>query len=69
MPGSANRISVGADGSAWMIKNKTTAGASNIFKWTRWGWEEQSALAETIAVGNADSIWMTDGQNRIWRYK
>lgn len=67
IPGGAKDISVGADGSAWVIGTRQTGGGYEIYKWngSNWGVVEGGAVAITVdPQGNA---WVVNDAGKIYR--
>ena len=67
IPGKANDISVGADGSIWVIGATPVAGGYNIHRWTGNSWQRVDGGATEIAVAPDGTPWVVNDQGNIYR--
>lgn len=65
-PGAATDISVGANGSVWVIGTKTVAGGHAIYRWNGTGWTAAAGGAVTIAVDPSGHPWVTNSSHQIY---
>ena len=71
MPGTANDIAIGADGSVYAIgtQNVSPTGGYNIMKWNGTGWDTMLACAGIhIAVAPNGTPWVVNRSNIVFQY-
>lgn len=71
MPGTANDIGIGADGSVYIIgtQNVSPTGGYNIMKWNGSGWDTMPDCAGIhIAVAPNGIPWVVNASNLVFRY-
>lgn len=69
VPGSANDIGIGSNGSVWIIgTDKKGNSGYGIHHWTGNGWEKISGGAVRIDVDPEGNPWVVNKQGRIWKY-
>jgi streptogramin lyase len=67
LPGLANDIGVGANGSVWVIGTQSTAGGDHIYQWNGSSWiQEPSASGSRITVGPDGQPWVVNTSGQIW---
>ncbi|AKV00143.1 hypothetical protein AKJ09_06806 [Labilithrix luteola] len=67
--GGARDISVGADGSVWIIG--TTAGTSGgyeVWRWTGSAWQKMPGAGVAIDVGPSGVPWLVNSEGKIFRW-
>jgi len=67
-PGSATDISVGANGSVWIVGTNKVADGFGIYRWNGTGWAPQTGGAFTIAVDPSGNPWITNSTGQIWHW-
>ena len=68
LPGAANDVAAGADGSVWIVGATTVYGGHGIYHWTGSSWTSVPGGAVTIAVGPDGSPWVTNSINQIYHW-
>jgi hypothetical protein len=66
LPGAANDIGVGADGSAWVIGQDQEPGGYGIYHWVNNNWVQVDGGAVRIAVGPDGAPWVVNSQGLIF---
>jgi hypothetical protein len=69
VPGEANDISVGADGSVWIVDNTPAGGDFGIRRWDGRGWETMHGAGLAIAVEANGNPLLVDSALSIWRWR
>jgi hypothetical protein len=67
LPGLANDIGVGADGSVWVIGTDERVGGHSIFKWLGTEWDMIDGAAERIDVGPDGTVWVVNSYGNIYK--
>ena len=67
LPGSANDIGVGADGSVWVIGTNPTTGGFGIYRWTGVTWQAVDGGGTRIAVAPDGQPWVVNSSGLIFR--
>ncbi|MCX6180867.1 MAG: M12 family metallopeptidase [Bacteroidetes bacterium] len=67
MPGSAKDISVGADGSVYMVGTDVYRGGNGIYKFDGAYWVRQTGVGVRISVDNQGSPWIINDMGTVWR--
>ncbi len=67
LPGFAHDISVGANGSAWIVGNDVVFGGYGIYNWTGSNWQQVSGGALRIAVDPNGLPWVVNRSANIYR--
>jgi streptogramin lyase len=65
--GAGHDISIGADGSVWLIGTLGPDDQGVVFKWDGRGWAPSDHLGARIGVGPAGEPWIIDSAARIYR--
>lgn len=68
VPGAANDIGVGADGTAWAIGTKQVPGGYRIWRWDGDSWAGVRGGAVRISVDPSGNAWVVNSAGRIYRY-
>jgi hypothetical protein len=68
LPGAATDISVGANGSVWVVGTNGTGAGYGIWHWTGSGWAELGGSAVRIAVGPDGRPWVVNSLHRIYHW-
>jgi subtilase family serine protease len=68
LPGTAHNLSVGANGSAWVVGTSVAAGGYGIYRWTGSNWLRASGGATTIAVGPHGDPWLINSTDQIYHW-
>jgi hypothetical protein len=69
MPGGANDIGIGADGSVWIVgTNNLGWPGSQIYKWDGSTWVANDGAGVRIAVDPAGIPWIVNSIGEVWRY-
>ena len=63
VPGSGFKISVGPDGSPWMVQYQ-----GNIYRWVNGGFERMPGRARDIGVGANGAVWIIGWDSGIYRW-
>ena len=66
-PGSANDISVGADGAVWVVGTYPVSGGYGIYQWTGRGWTQEPGGAVNVALGPTGVEWAINSDHEIYR--
>jgi hypothetical protein len=66
--GAATDISVGADGSVWVVGTNKVNGGFGIYRWNANTWIRVSGGATRIDVGPKGNAWIVNSQGNIYRY-
>jgi chitinase len=67
-PGAATDISVGANGSVWVIGTNVLPGGYGIYKWNGTGWTKASGAAVKIAVDQRGNPWVINSSHHIYHW-
>ncbi|WP_027268893.1 tectonin domain-containing protein [Leptolyngbya sp. PCC 6406] len=67
MPGKAKDISVGADGSVWVIGTEPESGGYSIYNWNGQGWNKVGGSAVRIAVAPDGTPWVVNSKGNIYK--
>jgi hypothetical protein len=65
--GKAREISIGPDGSVWVIGGDSVGGGSTIWRWTGETWEQVEGAGTRIAAGRRGHAWVVNGNNDIFQ--
>ena len=70
LPGSANdlAVSVGANGSVWVIGTTTTTGGYHIWHWTGSSWQSEPGGGVRIAVDPNGNPWVINSSQQIYHW-
>jgi hypothetical protein len=68
VPGKANDIAVGANGSVWHIGTNVVPGGFGIYRWTGAGWSGVQGGAVKVAVDPQGNGWVLNDKNQIYRW-
>lgn len=69
VPGGANDISVGADGTVWVVGNNKAPGGYDIWRYKgNRAWQRIPGGAMRIAVDPKGNAWVVNNTNAIFRY-
>jgi hypothetical protein len=68
LPGAATDISVGANGSAWVIGANTVGGGHGIYRWNGTTWVGVPGGALHIAVDPAGNPWVVNSTHQIYSW-
>ncbi len=66
LPGTATNISVGANGTAWVIGTTPINGNYGIYQWNGTAWTAVPGVAVTIAVGPNGDPWVINASHHIY---
>jgi len=66
LPGLAKDISVGADGSVWVIGSDRREGGYGIYRWDDYGWTRVRGSARQISVGPDGEPWVVNRDGEIY---
>jgi hypothetical protein len=67
LPGAATDISIGNDGSVWVLGTNPGPNGYLIYRWTGAGWAHEPGEAVRISVGAYGFPWIVDSHNRIYQ--
>ncbi|MDB9311617.1 PA14 domain-containing protein [Spirulina sp. CS-785/01] len=67
LPGKAKDISIGANGSMWMIGTNPSGNGYGIYQWTDDNWQEVGGAATQIAVAPDGTPWVVNSQGNIYK--
>lgn len=67
LPGTANDVGVGAEGTAWVIGTNSVAGGFGIYRWSGTAWQRFDGGAVRIAVGPQGEPWVVNSAGNIYR--
>src|SRR5262249_54777636 len=65
LPGAANDISVGADGTIYVTGNDNVGGNHTAWKWNGKGWTNLGVQGVNIAGGPHGEVWLTTATKNI----
>jgi len=71
MPGLANDIGIGGDGSVWHVGTDTTDGGHKVYKWVKRNratdpyWVEVTGGAENVALDVSGKPWLVTDADSI----
>jgi Tectonin domain len=65
-PGAATSVSVGADGSIWILGTNQVPGGYGVYQWTGSTWDEVPGAAVSIAVGPYGGPWVINSAHQIF---
>jgi hypothetical protein len=68
MPGKANDISIGANGSVWHIGTDARPGGFGIYRWLNNGWSNVQGGAVKVAVDPQGNAWVANDKQAIFRW-
>ncbi len=68
LPGGANDIAVGADGSVWILGSDEGQSGSSIHRWNGSDWQLMPGEAVRIAVDRDGNAWVVNKNNAIFRF-
>lgn len=69
VPGLANDIGIGANGSVWIIGTDREGDSGfGVHRWTGNSWQKISGGGKRIDVDPQGNPWVVNNQGRIWRY-
>lgn len=66
-PGSARDIGIGADGSVWIIGQRSDSGGHGIYRWTNESWYRVDGSSRQISVGPDGLPWTVSSRGPIFR--
>jgi hypothetical protein len=69
LPGLANDIGIGSDGSVYIIGTDAMPGGYGIYKWNGSNWTKINGAGEQISAGSQGIPWMVDSFKEIYRGK
>ena len=67
-PGLATSISVGRNGSAWILGSNSVGGGYGIYRWNGTGWTLVPGGAMSIAVDPAGNPWIVNSAHQIFHW-
>ena len=67
LPGRGRDISVGADGSVWLLGWNNVGGGYPVFRWNGRDWTPVEGGLVNISAGPKGVVWGTNNGNDIWR--
>ncbi|WP_157659411.1 tectonin domain-containing protein [Burkholderia ubonensis] len=67
LPGAANDIGVGSDGSVWVTDTNKVGGGFGIYRWNGTGWDNVSGGAVNISVSPNGLPWVVNSEGAIYR--
>jgi hypothetical protein len=67
-PGAATDISIGANGSVWVLGTDVITGGHGIYKWNGTAWTRQPGAAVSIAVDPQGNPWVINSSHQIYRW-
>jgi hypothetical protein len=65
LPGEGSDISVGADGTAWLVGYDPADRDRELYRWTGSGWEGVQGKGTRIAVDPQGGAWVLDGDGSV----
>ena len=68
LPGAANDISVGANGTAWVIGTNPQPGGYDIYRWNGSAWQQIPGGATRIAVDPQGNAWVVQSTGQVFRW-
>ena len=70
LPGFGTDISIGADGSVFLLGKKNVPGGHEVYEWNGSGWTKlEGATGVKITIDPSGNPWLVDSNNYIRRYK
>ena len=70
LPGFGTDISIGAEGSVFLLGKKNVPGGHEVYEWNGSGWTKlEGATGVKITVDPSGNPWIVDSNNYIQRYK
>jgi hypothetical protein len=69
LPGGGSDISVGADGTAWMVGYDTSDKDRNLYRWAGADWEQIDGKGTRIAVDPQGNPWVVDGNGDVMHWE
>lgn len=68
LPGLANDIGVGGDGTAWVIGTNAASGGYGIYRWNGTTWTVVAGAAVRVAVGPDGAAWVVNSNGNIYHW-
>jgi len=68
LPGTANDIGVGADGTAWIIGTQAEGAGYGVFRWNGSGWDKIPGSGIRIDVDPNGRAWIVDNRGAVYTY-
>ncbi len=68
LPGLATDVSVGADGTAWVVGTSPVGGGFKLYRWSGSGWTPAPGAGVTIAVGPDGNPWVVNSVHQIYHW-
>lgn len=66
MPGSATQVSVGADGTVWILGDSPITGGFATYQWNGSSWTAKGGAGVRIAVGPSGLPWLVNSSGNVY---